>query len=89
LEGEIQMADRARRRRRNKIIDGLKEALAHARGESTGIRGVARPSAALPRCSLGCAQTRCSKPEVTWGRRFGGPSRSLDRPSGVQVVCRR
>jgi hypothetical protein len=39
LEGEIQMADRARRRRRNKIIDGLKEALAHARGESTGIRG--------------------------------------------------
>jgi hypothetical protein len=33
LEWEIQMSDRARRRRRNKIIDGREEALAH--GEST------------------------------------------------------
>jgi hypothetical protein len=38
LEWEIQMSDRARRRRRNKIIDGLEEALAHARGEPTGTR---------------------------------------------------
>jgi hypothetical protein len=38
LEGEIQMSDRAKRPRRNKIIEGLEEGLAHARGEPTGMR---------------------------------------------------
>jgi hypothetical protein len=38
LEGEIQISDRAKRPRRNKIIEGLEEGLAHARGEPTGMR---------------------------------------------------
>jgi hypothetical protein len=68
------MSDRAKRPRRNKIIEGLEEARAHARGEPTGMR-VTRPIWFRGALGRACGPTASSRSR---GGRYALKNRGFD-----------